>query len=187
MTQIISIARRVNQFRNTLNKLRIGRFIKTNVVQCSVWESCIKKLLGAACLCSYQRFCWPLSMTWYQYRWVSNPIKTRCFYSLNFCHSFQWFPITLSTIPEVHYSCTHSLVTVLIWLYLGLYAAHSYFHASSTLGLYPWKENNILFRSNQLNQDDTSFSGIMSLFLDHLCFKIRQLKSFQMIQLALFW
>lgn len=95
---------------------------KTNkpddVVQSSVWESPNKRWLEAARLCSYQSICSPLSTIWYWHRWVLNLTKTRCFYIFNFCHSFQWVPITLSTIPEVHYPCVHPLVTSFIWLNL---------------------------------------------------------------------
>lgn len=101
---------------------------KTNkpddVVQSSVWESPNKRWLEAARLCSYQSICSPLSTIWYWHRWVLNLTKTRCFYIFNFCHSFQWVPITLSTIPEVHYLCVHPLVTSFI--YLGLYVAHAH-------------------------------------------------------------
>lgn len=131
---------------------------KTNkpddVVQSSVWESPNKRWLEAARLCSYQSICSPLSTIWYWHRWVLNLTKTRCFYIFNFCHSFQWVPITLSTIPEVHYPCVHPLVTSFI--YLGLCVAHAHLHSSSTLGLYTWRETNIHSRSNQ---DHISHSG----------------------------
>lgn len=111
-----------------------------------------------SCAVSYQNICWPLLTIWCRHRWVSNLNKSRCFY-INFVTVSSGFQLPCS-IPVLHCAYVQSIMTISTWLnLLGLHVTHAHPHSSCTHGLYPWRETDIHFRSNQPNQKPISASG----------------------------